>query len=411
VKRFLLLRTAPDYRRLFLATLTSGVGTYLAAIALTVDVYDRTGSGKWVSALLVAEFLPMVLVGLLLGPLVDRLSRRRLMIASDLVRIVVFCLLPFAGSPGVVVALALVAGFATGFFRPAVYAGLPNLVDDEELPAANSLLQAVENLTWMVGPVVGGLLLAVRGPDLAYWVNAVTFLLSALLLVRIPAARLRAGLTESRGHWQDVGDGVRAVIGSQALVLVLVVWNVVLLGVAAVNVSEVVLAKVSLDAGDVGFGILVGATGLGLTLGSLAAATLLDRLGVRLAYAGGILLMASGFGVAAIAPSLPVAVAGVVVGAFGNGAAVVCNALLVQRGASDEVRGRAFTVIMSSNYILLGLGMVVAGPLVDAFGARWLWGGASVLFLLAAATAVVLARNLHVEVEEAHVEPALASRV
>ncbi|HZG36918.1 MAG TPA: MFS transporter [Gaiellaceae bacterium] len=411
MKRFLLLRTAPDYRRLFLATLTSGVGTYLAAIALTVDVYDRTGSGKWVSALLVAEFLPMVLVGLLLGPLVDRLSRRRLMIASDLVRIVVFCLLPFAGSPGVVVALALVAGFATGFFRPAVYAGLPNLVDDEELPAANSLLQAVENLTWMVGPVVGGLLLAVRGPDLAYWVNAVTFLLSALLLVRIPAARLRAGLTESRGHWQDVGDGVRAVIGSRALVLVLVVWNVVLLGVAAVNVSEVVLAKVSLDAGDVGFGILVGATGLGLTLGSLAAATLLDRLGVRLAYAGGILLMASGFGVAAIAPSLPVAVAGVVVGAFGNGAAVVCNALLVQRGASDEVRGRAFTVIMSSNYILLGLGMVVAGPLVDAFGARWLWGGASVLFLLAAATAVVLARNLHVEVEEAHVEPALASRV
>jgi MFS family permease len=405
VARFLLLRTAPDYRRLFLATLTSGIGTYLAAIALTVDVYDRTGSGKWVSALLVAEFLPMVLVGLLLGPLVDRFSRRRLMIASDLVRLVVFCLLPFAGSAGAVVVLALVAGFATGF------AGLPNLVDDEELPVANSLLQAVENLAWMVGPVVGGLLLAARGPDLAYWLNAVTFLVSALLLVRIPAARLRAGLTESRGHWQDVGDGVRAVVGSRALVLVLVVWNVVLLGVAAVNVSEVVLAKVSLDSGDVGFGILVGATGLGLTVGSLAAATLLDRVGVRFTYSGGIALMAAGFGVAAVAPNLPVAVAGVVVGAFGNGAAVVCNALLVQRGASDDVRGRAFTVIMSSNYILLALGMVLAGPLVDAFGARWLWGGASVLFLLAAATALVLARNVDVEVEEARVEPALASRV
>ena len=63
--------------------------------------------------------------------------------------------------------------------------------------------------------------------------------------------------------------------------------------------------------------------------------------------------------------------------AFGNGAAVVCNALLVQRGAPDELRGRAFTVIMSSNYALLGVGMAAAGPLTDAFGARWVWGGAS----------------------------------
>ena len=90
LRRFALLRRAPEYRRLFLATLASGVGTYLAAVALTVDIYDRTGSGKWVSALLIAEFLPMVLVGLLLGPLVDRLSRRKLMIASDLLRLVVF---------------------------------------------------------------------------------------------------------------------------------------------------------------------------------------------------------------------------------------------------------------------------------------------------------------------------------
>ncbi|HVM69662.1 MAG TPA: MFS transporter, partial [Gaiellaceae bacterium] len=251
MRRFDLLRRAPDYRRLFVATLASGVGTYLAAIALTVDVFERTGSGKWVSALLIAEFLPMVLVGLLLGPLVDRLSRRRLMIVSDLLRLGVFCLLPFAGSALAVVGLAFVAGFATGFFRPAVYAGLPNLVDDEELPEANSLLQAVENLAWMVGPVAGGVLIAAQGPEAAYWLNAVSFLLSAVLIARIAERKLQAGTVESRGHWQDLGDGLRTVVRSPALVLVLVVWNVVLLGNAAVNVAKVVLAKVSLDAGDV----------------------------------------------------------------------------------------------------------------------------------------------------------------
>ena len=147
------------FRLLFFATAGSSFGTYLAAIVLTVDVYDRTGSGGWVAALLIADFLPIVVIGLTLGPLVDRLSRRRLMIASDLVRVGVFVALPFVDSPAAIVALAGVAGIATGFFRPAVYAGLPNLVPDDELTNANSLLESVENLAWMVGPVVGGLML------------------------------------------------------------------------------------------------------------------------------------------------------------------------------------------------------------------------------------------------------------
>ena len=412
LSRLDLLRRAADYRRLFVATLASGAGTYLAAVALTVDVFDRTGSGTWVSALLIAEFLPAILIGFLLGPLVDRWSRRRLLIASDLVRLGVFCVLPFAGSATAVVALAFVAGVATGFFRPAVYAGMPNLVDDDDLPTANALLQAVENLAWMIGPVVGGVLLTLQGPELAYWLNALSFLLSALLLVRIPARRLQAGEVESRGHWQDLGDGFRLVRRSRALLTVLVVWNVVLLGSAAVNVAEVVLAKVSLDAGDVGFGVLVGASGLGLTLGSLAAGAILDRLGIRRTYAAVIALMALGYGIGAVSPSLAVAVVGVVVGTFGNGAAVVCNALLVQRGAPDELRGRAFTVIMSSNYVVLGLGMALAGPLVDAFGARWLWGVASIGFLLAAFTAVALARGFEAAVAApAKLEQAVPTRV
>jgi len=85
------------------------------------------------------------------------------------------------------------------------------------------------------------------------------------------------------------------------------------------------------------------------------------------------------------------------VGAVGNGAAVVCNALLVQRGAPDHLRGRAFTVIMSSNYVVLGLAMVGAGVLVDTVGARWVFGAASVAFLIAAATAAVLAVGARVE--------------
>src|SRR5205823_5238418 len=125
----------------FVSTLASGLGTWIAVIALTIDVFDRTHSAKWVSALLIADFLPAIAVGLLAGPLVDRLPRKLLLIGADLARFGVFVALPFAGSAGVIVGLAAVAGLATGFFRPASYAGLPNLVTDGDLPAANSLLR------------------------------------------------------------------------------------------------------------------------------------------------------------------------------------------------------------------------------------------------------------------------------
>jgi MFS family permease len=392
-RRLELLGRAPSFRRLFLATLGSGLGTWLAYVALTVDVFERTDSGSWVAALLIADFLPIVVVGFLLSPLVDRLSRRRLMIASDLVRFGVFCLLPFAGSAAMIVGLAAVAGLATGLFRPALYAGVPNLVDEKDLPSANSLLQSVENLTWALAPLVGGVLVAASSPDFAYWVNAVTFLVSAALLARIPHRLLQAARAESRGHLRDLVDGATLVVRSAALLAVLVTWNLFMFASAGVNVAEIVLAEVSFDSGAFGFGLLVGATGVGLVLGSFAAGSWIERWALHNVYGTAIALTALGIGCAAIAPSVWVAAAFVVILGFGNGAAVVCNALLVQRAVPDHVRGRAFTVIMSSNYALLGLGMVAAGPLTDLVGPRWLWGGAALVAAVAAVLGFALTRR------------------
>ena len=79
-----LLRRSPSFGNLFFATAGSSFGTYLAAVALVLQIKELTESGEWIAALLIADFLPIVLIGLLLGPLIDRLSRRRLMIVADL---------------------------------------------------------------------------------------------------------------------------------------------------------------------------------------------------------------------------------------------------------------------------------------------------------------------------------------
>jgi MFS family permease len=408
-RRLELLGRARSFRLLFLATLGSGLGTWLAYVALTVDVFERTDSASWVAALLVADFLPLIAIGFLLGPLVDRLSRKRLMIASDLVRFGVFCLLPFAGSAAMIVTLAAVAGAATGLFRPALYAGVPNLVDERDLPSANSLLQSVENLTWALAPLLGGILVAVSSPDAAYWINAVTFLVSASLLAGIPQHLLQAARAESRGHVRDLVEGASLVVHSAALLAVLVTWNLFMFASAGVNVAEVVLAEESFDSGAFGFGLLVGATGVGLVLGSFLAGGWLERWQLHGVYGASIALVALGIGCAAASPNVWIAAAFVALLGFGNGAAVVCNALLVQRGAPDHVRGRAFTVVMGSNYALLALGMAAAGPLTDVIGPRWLWGSAALLSAIAAVLGYTLTRRA-AEEQEPPPPPLLAPR-
>ena len=405
------LRRNRGFALLFWATAGSAIGTYLAALALSVDIFDRTGSGAWLAALLIADFLPIVVIGITLGPLVDRLSRRRLMILSDLVRAATFAALPFVERPGLIVLLAAVNGIATGFFRPAAWAGFPNLVGEDDREQATSLLSTVEHVAWMVGPVLAGALLAIQGTDVAYWFNAATFLLSALLVARIPAASLRSDDPITKGHWEDLRAGLGLVFHSRPLLTVLVAWNVSAFATALVNVAEVPLVKDELDGGNIGLGLLVGATGLGLVIGSFFAASALQRLGMRSLYAGSLLVMAVGFGIASASPTVAVAAVLAAFATIGNGAAIVCNQLLVQEGAPDAMRGRALAVLMSTYYGVLGLAMAGGGLLVDGAGARAAWAVAGVVYLLATILALVLTQSARETRSSESAEPAGLERI
>lgn len=407
------------FRNLFFATFGSSVGTMLAAVALAIDVHDRTGSGLWVGAVLVVEFLPTIVVGLLFGPLLDRLERRSLMIGADVVRVGVFVGLPFAPNAATIVGLALVAGLATGFFRPAVYAGIPNLVPDEVLPRANALLQTVENASWAVGPVVGGVLTAADGPKVAYAINAVSFVVSIALLVRIPPHLLQSERALSRGYWRDLGDGFGAAFRSPSMRAVLVAWGLASFALGATNVATVFIAKNTFSGGNVGYGLVYSATGAGLVLGAFSSATALAHYGVARVYGEALLIMALGSLAVAASPDVWVGALCAVVLGIGNGAAVACNALLVQRGTFDLLRGRALTFVMSVTYLFVGLGLGLGGAFLRRPVApetpRWIWAVSGGMFLVAALAGVLLARKIgdeapaEAELEQTERTPVAAS--
>src|ERR1035437_6174688 len=326
--QFALFRYA-GVRSLFWATLISSAGTWLAFVALALDVYNRTHSSVWVGALLVTETLPIALLGFLLGPLVDRLPRRSLMIGADLSRAGVFVALVFAPSAWAIVALAMLAGIAAGLFTPAVYAGLPNLVAEHDLAGANGLFQTATSATMVVGPLCGGAIVAVLGPHPAYLLNAVSFVVSALLVVGIRPTGLQSVTAISRGYLHDLLDGAGAVFRSRPLLTVFVAWNVAMVGIAAMNTAEVELVRHDFGAGDLGYGIFMAATGLGVLIGALSPRTVFARRSFATGYALGFALLALGMGLVALLPPFALAAAILLIAGAGNGLLLTANATLI----------------------------------------------------------------------------------
>lgn len=393
--QFSLLRRAPAFRQLFIARLVSELGNWLAVVVLTVVVYDLTKSPLWVSALLLAEFVPGSFAGLLLGPLVDRLPRRRLLVVSDTINAGVFLCLPFVSSPTILVALALVSGLAGSLFRPAVFAGMPNLVDKVDLPLANSLLSLSETGANLAGPVLAGVLLSLVGADPVFLLNALSFLVSAYFVLRIPAPALQTKIARSRGNWGDIADGLRLIVQTRALVAMAVTWSVGCVAFAGVNVSEVIFVKGELGAGNIGFGLLLAAWGLGMALGSLTSGPLIGRFGVRYTYPTFLAVMGIAILAASVSPSLVLVIAFSVLAGLANIGALVGNQTLLQSRTPDELRGRVFASVGSLMHISTGLGMLLAGPLIAATSARLAWTVAGGILV-----AVAVAAHLWLPLEE-----------
>src|SRR5215210_3684346 len=188
-----LWRTERQARWFFLAHLQGGLRTAAGYVALMLLAYERIGSAWAATAVLLADLLPAMLLGPLLGGLIDRSSRLGCAIAADLLRAAAFAGLIATGGIGPMIALALAAGLGSALFRPATSALLPALVGGERLGAANALYGVVRDGGQLLGPALaaGGLLAG--GPELVLGINAATFALSALLLARL------------RGHLRPAG--------------------------------------------------------------------------------------------------------------------------------------------------------------------------------------------------------------
>jgi MFS family permease len=388
-----------SFRRLAAALAASQIGDWLYNVALLTVVYERTGSPSWVALTTAARVAPIVVLGPLGGVVADRFDRRQIMVVSDLIR--AGCMLGLvavatAGLPVVVApALAALATAAAAPYPISAAATTPRLVSDADLPGANAARSAVGMAAIAGGPLVGAVILLLGSPELAFLVNAATFVVSALAVLSIPAgpafAPARTG--ERSSVVEDIVLGARTLRAHPAA-LRLVGADVVCSIVYGMQTVLLLVLSRSLGFGDAGYGWVLAGMGLGGVLGtgltSRAARSAHPRRVLVLALLG----VAGPAALMAATPCLP----GLLVWAMCGGAGAVLVEVLcetsLQRDLDERVFARAYGIAFPAAIAGIVGGSLLAAPLVAAIGVTGALVGTGLLAGLYAAAVALPQRRV-----------------
>jgi MFS family permease len=364
-------------RRFFVAHAQSSLGTGLALLALPLLALDRFGSPLAVSAVLLPDLLPAIVLGPLVGALVDRVGWRRCAAIADGLRCVGFFLVMIAGSLPTMMVGALLAGVGSAVFSPSALSGLTRLAGVERRAATLALFGALDDAGTTLGPALGGVLLAVVAPGALLGINAVTYAISGLIIasLRGSGAAVEAEVADRRrlprSLFADARAGMREVAARPEVRVLLWSSAGIVLCIGVTSVGEVVLAREVLHLGGTGLALMITAGGAGMILGSLSARfTAAGAWRWRQVYLAGVFAMAAELIACSMLRSPLVVVLALGVGGFGNGAALVHDRLLLASTAPDSLHGRLFSLQRMCVACAFFVSYVGAGALITAIGVR-----------------------------------------
>ncbi|MBI1881325.1 MAG: MFS transporter [Chloroflexi bacterium] len=347
--RFPLIFESPGFRWLWLANLVSKLGDWLGIIALNLYVFDLTGSATALAGLLAVESIPALLISPMAGVVVDRFSRRRIMLVANLAAALMFGLLPLTSALWQIYVLALLWRLTLSFMEPAERALLPDLVGKDKVLPANSALSAVNYLALIIGPAIAGFLVAASSAAVAFWADAASFVIAVLFITRISGEipRTRAENSAAPGWLDDLKLGLCYAFTNQALRVLLVTTFV---------------------AAFVGYGLLYSIAGIGAIIGSTNAMRWVRRFTLPGLYVGTVLLTGLMFFPYANVPVLwfVILVAGLHTVPWVLGYILVDT--MLQQWVADEVRGRIFSLIYTQRNAGQVLVAAIMAPLVDWWG-------------------------------------------
>jgi MFS family permease len=399
-----LLRRNRNYRYLWLGSVVSQLGDWFNLIAAAEIITNMTNSGVAISYLFLARFLPLFLFSPLAGVLADRYSRRQIMIVSDLLRaltVLGFLFVQATGQIWFFYLLTVMQFILSALFTPARSAVLSNVVQKNELVAANAL----DSLTWStmlaLGAFLGGVVAAVLGAEAAFVLDALTFVLSAWFISRIViVATDRKKVAQASSGWFDFVDGFRYLWHEPFILGIALVKAVGSLVWGGINVLEITFAQEMFsldrlavgrlfpmeDGGTAALGLVYVISGLGTGLGPIFMRRLFgDRFGRVMKGIGfGFVLLPVGILMIAFSTFFTGFLAGTLIRTVGSGTVWVFSAALLQRIVPDKYRGRVFAFEFAALTLTQSISTFLAGVWQDAWGVRQATAVLGIMGLVAA---------------------------
>jgi MFS family permease len=354
------------------------------ALAIRVDSFftDAGDSARALGMVLIAYALPVLLFGIFAGTLVDRWDRKRVMIASDVIRALLapaFLLVRTPDDLPLAFAAAFLLSSFSVFFYPARTALLPNVVKEADLMSANGWMQVGQTLARLSGPILAGIVVGRWGSDTAFWIDAVSFMVSAVLVLGIVGVVTRAKAEDDTKQpaWKDLAEGVQYALGSRLLQGITLGLGVAMLGIGAVNVLFVPFLRHTFGVSPEALGGVQTAQGAGMLLGGLLMGGLGKRLSPRLVAVASLVMLGVGIGFFGVSPAYAMTL---VIMPFVGFTLPPLNASLstmLQRGVPREMLGRAGSVTDMAISLTNLISMGAAGWLGDLIGLRetFLLGG------------------------------------
>jgi MFS family permease len=378
-----LLRDNRNYRNMWIGQVVSEVGDHFNNIAVFSLAVATTKSGLVVSGVMLSRAIPAMLIGPAAGVVLDRLNRRSIMIASDLIRAVVaacFMLTVRHHDTWLLYVLSALLMGASPFFTSGRSAILPSIATKEELHTANSLTQTTGWTTLTIGTFLGGASVAAVGYNWAFFANSLSFLVSAFCISRLflagrgflPPRRSLDETTVVR-PWHEYREGLQYMC-SVPLILGLLLINVGWAsGGGAAQILFTIFGEIVFNRGPAGLGLVWGFAGVGLLCGGALAYTLGRRLSFvnykrtivicYIVHGGSYILFSQ-------APTFGWALLFIALSRAGVGVSSVLNMSQLLRIVPNEFRGRVFSTMESCQWSVMMLSMMAAGIATEYWDPR-----------------------------------------
>jgi MFS family permease len=399
-----LLKSLPAVRRLWIGGAISTFGDAVQGVALIWLATQTPSPGLSVAIVATALYLPGVVIGPVAGTIADRLDRRLLLLTADVLRVLTAALVPLAFTYvglWLVAAVTLVHASVTALFNAAQMAALPDMTGTHSLVRANGLLSSTNYAMFVVGPAVGGFLVAGTPLPVPFLLNAVTFAFSAVMVVLIPATAMAApGREEHVTFLADLRGGIRYARERRPILLFMLIGVVATVGFAPAPVALPTFASEELAAGSVGFGLLASIGSVGYAVGAAVTGRVVKPTQAATAMAAGFFAMGVATVALAGAPSLLVALALVALRTAFNGVTLVAGVSMQQRMAPSALRGRVVTLTNSVHELPRPFILPFAGLVVDAVGTRPVFAAMGVVIVLAGLIAMGARETLRRSVDE-----------